>query len=140
MDNAVDSLRDFRSPGGANRRLAHWDVREPTLRWFKSYLHLAAATTPEAERELLRSLDDHGLGAPISVTAATVVGTREVFTTDLDYLYAAEELSFISRSLSRFEPIRTVCELGAGFGRTAHLFLAARPSLSRYTIVDLADP
>lgn len=61
---------------------------------------------------------------------------------NLDYLYAAEEVNFLHQALLERhgeKGIRHVIELGAGFGRTAHVLLSLYPFIERYQIVDLPE-
>lgn len=46
------------------------------------------------------------------------------------------EAQFILSNVPRISAVRTVCELGAGYGRTAHALLTLRPDL-RYVVVDI---
>jgi putative sugar O-methyltransferase len=141
MSDAADKLESFRRPGGANSRLAHWEPAEPTLRWFKSYLQLAAQSTPPHELDLIRSIENIGLGDPVTIkvrcTTSGQAGVEEL-AVNLDYLYAAEEIAFIEGVIASSE-LRSVCELGAGFGRTAHAVLETMPSIQTYWIVDLFE-
>lgn len=140
MSDAADKL-DFRRPGGANSRLAHWEPAEPTLRWFKSYLQLAAQSTPPHEVDLIRGVENIGRGDPVTInvygTTSDQAGVK-VLAVNLDYLYAAEEVAFIEGAIASSE-LRSICELGAGFGRTAHAVLETKPWIQTYWIVDLAE-
>lgn len=150
MSVASRQLVNFRKPSGVNSRLAHWHPQEPTLRWFRSFVQLAAASTPAREIEILRTVGDTSLGNPVKVTVewpSTLDTTDEAYVispgklhqeADLDYLYAAEEMGFIATALE-LTSVRTVVELGAGFGRTAHTFLRFVPTIESYIIVDLEE-
>ena len=143
MLGAAADLVDFRNSGGQNSRLAHWEPREPTLRWFRSYLQLAAESMPPDERTVLAHLANIGLGNPVTVVVATNPMQPTMSELNLDYLYAAEETAFLQRGLQSMgggQPaIRYVIELGAGFGRTAHVMLSAFENIERYKIVDLPE-
>ena len=139
---AAADLADFRIPGGPNSRLAHWEPREPTLRWFRSYLQLAADSMSPDERTILAHVSNIGLGNPVTVVTATNPMEPTKTELNLDYLYAAEETAFLQRGLQSVggQPaIRYVIELGAGFGRTAHVILSAFENIQLYTIVDLPE-
>ena len=56
MVRAAEDLPEFRAPGGPNSRLAHWEPMEPTLRWFRSYLQMAAESMKSDEREILAKI------------------------------------------------------------------------------------
>ena len=138
---AVD-LTTFRRPGGANSRLAHWEPAEPTLRWFKSYLQLAAESAPHKHLEHLGRIGPLDIGSPVSVRVQCQTPgpgqTAEALDVNLDYLLAIEEFSFVEEAL-RVETLRTIVELGAGFGRTCHVLLELLPNLEHYYIVDLPE-
>jgi hypothetical protein len=51
-------------------------------------------------------------------------------------MLSVEEVLFIERELAGFA---SVCEIGAGFGRTCHAVMCTQPKLSRYTIIDLPE-
>lgn len=126
----------FRSPDSEEGgRLAHWRLNERSLRWFKSYLQVAAGGMSLEECILLRKLGQTSIGQPTTVTVAAPDGTDLVV--DIDYLLSAEEVCFLSNHLHSAE-IRSVCEIGGGFGRTAHTLLN-QWDLDSYAIVDLAE-
>lgn len=124
-------LRDFRRPGGPNSRLAAWDPFDKTMRYFKFMLFEAAKRRDHRFFECYRALGDVSIGAPVSVS---VNGC----SIDLDYLLAVDEFLFVESALPVGE-IRSVVEVGGGFGRTAHAFLKLLPGLQSYTIVDLPE-
>ena len=99
MLGAAAELVDFRNSGGPNSRLAHWEPREPTLRWFRSYLQLAAESMPPDERTVLAHLANIGLGNPVTVVVATNPMQPTMSELNLDYVYAAEETAFLQRGL-----------------------------------------
>lgn len=124
--------------GGANSRLAHWEPSEKSLRWFKSYLQLAANTLNSEQMGNLSALGRTDLGSPVTVTVwrQDLQGTVSV---NLDYMYSVEELDFLNRNFSSFSQVRCIVEVGAGFGRTAHTLLTLGPAIERYRIVDLPE-
>jgi putative sugar O-methyltransferase len=128
------SLTDFRSVNGGGR-LAHWKLNEPSLRWFKSYLLMAAQGISKEECDILRNVGPTSVGSPVTVTVSAPDGKH--LTVDIDYLLAAEEVSFLNRNID-FSAITTVCELGGGFGRTAHVLLSLF-KLDTYIIIDLPE-
>lgn len=137
---ASNSLENFRSERGVNSRLAHYAPSEPTLRWFRSFVHLAASTTPPRQVEILEIVGDTSLGRPVTATVNCPHPNLESHyrKADLDYLYAAEEVSFLESALD-LQLIQTVVELGAGFGRTAKTLLSVAPSIGHYLIIDLPE-
>lgn len=140
MQGAVGGLDGFRRPGGANGRLAHWEPSESSLRWFNSYLMLAAITTPVNERQLYEGCQDTDIGDPVSVVVRDWTSLGDSKRVNLDYLYSAEELGFLNRSWPEGRSTcTTVVEVGAGFGRTAHAILKSWPAMRSYIIVDLQE-
>ena len=103
------NVSTFQQPGGLTSRFAHWEPKEKSLRWFKSYLLLAAETAPLPERAIYEQFGSTDLGSPVTVTVDSPV--------NLVYLLAAEELAFLEPLLGSVE---SVTEVGVGFGRTAH--------------------
>ena len=142
MSLAADSLTSFRSANGINSRLAHWAPAEPSLRWFRSFVHLAASSTPPRQVEILQTVGETSFGGPVTATVTAAAPPpnfeKHYLKTDLDYLYAAEEVDFLDTELE-LESIQTIVELGAGFGRTAHTLLRISPTITQYVIVDLAE-
>jgi putative sugar O-methyltransferase len=140
MNDAVAGLAEFRRPGGANGRLAHWEPSESSLRWFSSYLMMAAQTTPIDERQLFDAFQETDLGQPVSAAVKYWTEEKSPQRVNLDYLYSAEELGFLTRHWpTAQDACESIVEVGAGFGRTAHAVLCAWPSVRRYTIVDLHE-
>lgn len=127
---SIVNIADFRRPGAVNSRFAHWEPRELSLRWFKNYLLLAVLNQSDRQKEILGTIRNTRIGDPVTVRG----GGHNV---SLDYLLAAEEMSFIEQ---HFRPVSkfSVTEVGGGFGRTAHAFLALFPDCESYTIVDLS--
>lgn len=137
VEESLANFGSFRSAEGINSRLAHWNPREATFRWFKSYLHLAAKTAPEHELKVLDGTNPRDLGGPLTVV--TRCGSDGALrSVDLDYLLAAEEVGFLLRQ-EFGRPIRAVCEIGAGFGRTAHTIIKNLPEIETYQVVDLPE-
>jgi len=110
---------------------------------------LAASTTPVREIEILQTVGNSSLGGPVTATVTSPLSVNQFHKSppnlgshylkaDLDYLYAAEEAGFLETALD-MESIKTVVELGAGFGRTAHTLLRIYPTITQYVIVDLAE-
>lgn len=136
-DIAVAQIDRFRQPDGPNSRLAHWKPNEPSLRWFKSYLQLAAKTNPIEQIIQLEALGGGiDLGSPITVDVFREEIQRTV-QVNLDYLYSVEENAFLQERLFEKEEIGTVIEIGGGFGRTAHTLLTLNNEIERYEILDL---
>jgi hypothetical protein len=127
-DAATIDLGTFRRPGTLNNRLAAWDPIARDHRYYKTILFNTASAMPDRFFELYRQLDT-SLGDPVSVKVRGVA-------VDLDYLLSVDELLFLEDTLAN---VASICEIGAGFGRTCHALLATRPEITRYTIIDLPE-
>lgn len=128
-DITDEFLGAFRRPGGANRRLGSWDPVDTGTRYFKTLLYNAAAAQPPAFFRAWPKLGRTDLGDPLHVT----VGACRI---DLDYLLAVQEVLFVGQSMDAGD-CRHIVEIGAGFGRTCHAFLALWETVESYTIIDL---
>ncbi len=129
IDSTV--LDDFRAPGGLNRRLAAWDPGEQSLRYFKFLLLHVAQSKPSQFFERYRRLGEVGIGRPVSVA---VNGCA----INADHLFAVEEAMFLEAAIAP-ESLRTVVEIGGGFGRTAQALLCLNRHVERYLIIDLPE-
>jgi hypothetical protein len=127
----ASALETFRAPGGLNRRLAAWDPAEQSLRYFKFLLQHVAQGKAAAFFDRYRRLGDVSIGRPVSVTV-------EGCAINVDHLFAVEEVMFVEAALPP-ERLRTIVEIGAGFGRTAQAFLCLQDQLQSYTILDLPE-
>ncbi len=126
-----DFIASFRAPGGANHRLAGWEPFDKTMRYFKLLLFNVARHEPDRFFELYRALGQVGLGNPVSVFVRSC-------GINIDYLLSVEEFLFVERAIE-VARLRSVVEIGAGFGRTCHAFVNLAPSIERYTILDLRN-
>jgi putative sugar O-methyltransferase len=126
-----DFIATFRRPGGANNRLGAWDPFDKTMRYFKFMVFTAAERQPDRFFELYRALGPTDIGDPVSVT---VKGCK----INIDYLFALEEFMFLEQAFD-LKSVRSVVEIGAGFGRTCHTLLALSDQIDRYSIVDLPE-
>lgn len=127
-----DFVNNFRRPGGANGRLGSWDPFDRSMRYFKFMLYAAAERQPERFFKLYRALGRVDIGSPVSITV-------QGCAVNIDYLLALEEYLFLEAALA-MKSVRSVIEIGAGFGRTCHTLLAlAGDSIEQYTIVDLEN-
>lgn len=125
-----DFLATFREPGRANSRLAAWDPLDRTMRYFKFLLYSTAERQPDRFFDLYRALGDVDLGNPVSVSVRSC-------NVNIDHLLAVEEFLFVDSAIDTGS-LRSIIEIGGGFGRTCHAFVAlAGAGLESYTIVDL---
>ncbi len=122
-------LATFRRPGAAvNSRLASWDPGHRSHMFFKHMLLNTAAAESDLFFECFDKIGDTSKGEPLTIEAR---GRR----IDLDYLLAAQEAALLRGAGIA---VKSVVEVGAGFGRTCHALLRNLP-LERYTIVDLPE-
>ncbi|MCE9620599.1 MAG: putative sugar O-methyltransferase [Planctomycetes bacterium] len=121
-------LATFRRPGTLNNRLSSWDPVARNQRNYKTVLFNMLVGMPERFFEIHKMLDT-SVGAPVTVKARGMA-------VDLDYLQSIEEVLFLEKDLAG---VASIGEIGAGFGRTAHVLLVTRPQLTRYTIIDLPE-
>jgi hypothetical protein len=126
-------LEGFRRPGGPNNRLAAWDPLDKSMRYFKFLLYAAAMRQPKRFFSLYRALGNVELGQPIAVSLHSCA-------INIDYLLSVDEFLFVE-SVPDFQSVQSIVEIGAGFGRTCHAFLAlsAPGQVQQYTIVDLPE-
>ncbi len=129
LDN--EFVATFRRAGGPNNRLGAWDPFDKTMRYFKFMLYTAAERQPDRFFELYRALGPVDIGEPVSVTVRSC-------KINIDYLFALEEFLFLESAFD-LRAVRSVVEIGAGFGRTCHTLLALSDRIERYVIVDLAE-
>jgi putative sugar O-methyltransferase len=124
-------LETFRRPGGANNRLAAWDPLDKTSRYFKFLLYTAAERQPPRFFELYRALGNVELGQPVDVKLRSCA-------INIDYFLSIDEFLFLESAMD-VQSVRSIVEIGAGFGRTCHTLLALCDGgkLKQYTIIDL---
>jgi putative sugar O-methyltransferase len=126
-------LDQFRRPGGANNRLGSWDPFDSTMRYFKFMLYTAAARQPERFFALYDALGRVDIGQPVSVQIHSCA-------INIDYFLSIEEFLFLE-SAFELRSVKSIVEIGAGFGRTCHTLLAlcAAGRLEQYAIIDLPE-
>ena len=132
-------IESFRRPGGQNERLATWSSMEKSTRYYKSlmyefsiYLNDIINNDPTLEyrsiKPILNNIKRKNLGDPTTI----FIADNEV---SLDYLLAAEEIIFLNKTLLQSS---TVCEIGAGYGRSAHSIIS-NYNIEKYIVVDLPE-
>jgi putative sugar O-methyltransferase len=137
LSNSID-IENFREPGQINSRLASWEPRELSLRWYRSFLNLSLDLLSERQKTLLSNLENISVGNPVSVMRKIGGGANQKF--NLDYILSAVEMDFLEQALNEdLFTIRSVIEVGAGFGRTAHIVLINMPEIKNYTILDFPE-
>ena len=125
-----DFVNSFRTPGGANARLAAWDPYDESMRYYKFLLYNTARSKSSEFFEAYRKIENVNIGKPVSVN----IGGCDI---NIDHLFAVEEALFIRSALGG--DIKSVVEIGAGFGRTCQTLLSIDPSIEVYTIIDLPE-
>ena len=129
----------FRSIGGVNDRLGIWSAKDGSTRYYKSLMYEFALYLNDLFdsqiifnslnfENCLSSINNQNLGLPPTIRF-------EGYDVSLDYLLGLEEFAFCSDVLIKSD---TVCEIGAGFGRTCHTFLSLS-NIKNYTIIDLPE-
>lgn len=133
------NLNTFRSIGGINDRLGTWSARDGSTRYYKSLMYEFALYLNEIYEkqnicegfkieDLLPKIPCQNLGSPTTIRF-------EGFDVSLDYLLGLEEYAFCRDALDKSD---SVCEIGAGFGRTCHTLLSLT-DVESYTIIDLPE-
>jgi len=125
--NQID-LETFRS-GAVNSKISTWDPAANGVRYMKTCVYLSAQGFDSRRWAILDRITNRLLGAPHVVT----IGERPVC---LDYLMAVDEVAFL---IDETKNIRSVVEIGAGFGRTSHALLCNIETIESYTIIDLPN-
>ncbi len=75
-----------------------------------------------------------GLSEPAEGNPPHIEWQKKLISQDL--ANASLEYAAIARSTDNLQGVRTIAELGAGYGRTAYVFLKAQPNI-RYIIADI---
>lgn len=131
-------INTFRAIGGVNDRLGIWSAFDKSSRYYKAlmfefamYLEnlMIQSKKTDGLLTLLQKIPNQNIGSPPTIKLG---GGCNV---SLDYLLAVEEHLFVSDILI---DIDHVCEIGAGFGRTCHTFMALS-DIAQYTIIDLPE-
>jgi len=97
---------------------------------------MAISTSPDSFLEIYSRLGSTSVGNPIEVK------DKDGIAYNIDYLLTCQEIFFLKTNIpttSREEEIKSVCEIGAGFGRTCHGVLLNFPEVVEYTIIDLPE-
>ena len=125
-----DFVNSFRLPGGANARLAAWDPYDKSMRYYKFLLYNTARSKSSEFFEAYRRIESVNIGNPVSVNI-------DGCDINIDHLFAVEEALFIRSAIE--SEIRSVVQIGAGFGRTCQTLLSVNPLIDLYTIIDLPE-
>ncbi len=128
VDQYSESPLDNFRREGLSMRYSGWPVWANATRFFKTMLYNEMLRLDEEGMRLLQAIPNREYGTPITVK---VRGVRSC----IDYVLAVKEILFLGDAI---DGVRTIMEIGAGYGRTCHAMLASFPSVERYFIVDLA--
>lgn len=83
------------------------------------------------------SLGETTLGNPVCVTRKIGNSNTDL---NLDYMLSAIEMDFLESALQHDSTaVKRVVEVGAGFGRTAHMVLTHLQDIENYTILDFSE-
>lgn len=121
-------VSSFREPGGPNSRLAAWDPYDKSMRYYKFLLYNIAHGKPKNFFDAYKKIKNVNIGQPIAINVRGC-------DINIDHLFAVEEVLFIGSHVKG--EIKSIVEIGAGFGRTCQAFLSIEPGLDSYTIIDL---
>jgi putative sugar O-methyltransferase len=128
----------FRQPGQLNSRLASWEPGERSLRWYRTFLNLAfSSSSIRVQSNLENLLTRMDLGNPVSNNQKG--RKNKIFSFNLDYILAFEELEYLENSIENILEFKNIIEIGAGFGRTAHVIIERIEKLESYVIYDLPE-
>jgi len=127
-ESSID-ISNFRNERSINNKLLMWDPYERSTRYFKNFLYEIVKNTNDLFRNSYSKVSNTLVGNPITVSFNGV-------PYNIDYVASVFEVLAMQQALSN---ITTVCEIGAGFGRTAHTILNIHDNIQTYTIVDLPE-
>lgn len=125
------SLESFRELGNINGKLTSWNANEKSSRWFKFLIYNTVKQKKQEFFSRYSFLGETSLGNPPHI----IFNNSKI---NLDYLLAIEEYEFISKSID-IKEIKNILEIGAGFGRTAHVLIKLIHNLENYVIIDLPE-
>lgn len=89
-----DFVNSFRTPGGANARLAAWDPYDKSTRYYKFLLYNTARSKPSEFFEAYKKISNVNTGKPVSVNI-------DGCDINIDHQFAVEEALFIRNALGR---------------------------------------
>ncbi len=119
---------DFKN-SAINNRISQYNFRTHGLFFYKTLLFYVAENTNRSDLELLNLIDNRHVGQPISIQ-------YDKLELDMDYLQAIREYVFLKEEL---QVVKSIIEIGAGYGRTCHTILSLCNNVKDYIIVDLPN-
>jgi len=122
------NLENFRDADSIiNSRLATWGPYEKSsYRFYKNILYNEISRSEDL-LNILSRISNRKLGSPIQVNYKNI-------DVCFDYLFSAQECLFLSGVTDK---IKSVTEIGAGFGRTCHAIIELHNHIQEYNIIDL---
>ncbi len=136
------NLNNFRSVGGLNERLGTWSAIDNSSRYYKALMYEFAYYIDNQTENCDFSIPKEGIISKYykkilnqDLGNPTTINYRGM-ELSMDYLLSIEELKFLNNYLGG---ISSVCEIGAGFGRTAHSIISNFETLEKYYIIDLPE-
>ncbi|HJZ22984.1 MAG TPA: putative sugar O-methyltransferase, partial [Candidatus Babeliales bacterium] len=112
---------------GANTRITQYSHKTHSLLFFKNLLFQMANKLGKDNLSLLHSIPNRHVGGGLAIDYDDI-------SIDLDYLCALEEVIFLK---DRLNSVKSILEIGAGYGRTCHSLLSLFPNIVEYHILDL---
>lgn len=112
---------------GANSRITQYSSKTHGILFLKNLIFQMADTLGRSNLSILENIPNRQVGGGLTLTYDNI-------TFDLDYLLAVEEIIFLKEYL---KDIRSILEIGAGYGRTCHAILSIFPNIQEYNIIDL---
>jgi putative sugar O-methyltransferase len=120
---------NFREANSINSKITTWNPYEPSLRYFKSLLYNIISTSTEEFFKIYNKIQNTELGNPISIK-------YKDNNFNLDYILSTNEILFLKDNII---DVKKICEIGGGFGRTAHAMLYNFDNIEKYYIIDLPN-
>ena len=121
-------INNFRSNGPNNRLATAYNPKTHGVLFFKTILYNMAQKLTANDRNILKKIKNRDYGHPLSIKYT------EDLEIDIDYLQSLNEIKFLDGALKK---ITSVCEIGAGYGRSVHSILFLYPSIEKYFVFDL---
>jgi len=118
---------NFRSTQNFSNRLSMWDPHANSIRYYKTLLLENILNASDLFHDIYYNIKNNNLGSPLHVTYNNI-------NYNLEYIISSYEVEFLSQILGG---IHTICEIGAGLGRTCHAILNNSPNINEYTIIDI---
>lgn len=119
-------LKTFKNEN-ANTKITQYSYKTHGLLFLKNLIFQMTSTFKHQDLLLLNKIPNRDLGGGESINYKNII-------LDLDYLLALEETLFLKDTL---KTIKSILEIGAGYGRTCHTILSLFPHIQEYSIIDL---